>query len=195
MNAEFGLLVTDASPLITLAAADALSCLTRLGLPIIIPDMVYVEVTQDVARLGASQIVDWVREAGADVRIAPTRIYSEFEAVRLLDPKTRSRGRGEQAALEILNAELARLPETHAFLLFEDSDVGKRSFVRALPENVAAISTGDLLRELEFAGLIQSADHVIDAALAANRSVERQRDDVERMTDENPLREHLKAAR
>ena len=52
MNAEFGLLVTDASPLITLAAADALSCLTRLGLPIIIPDMVYVEVTQDVARLG-----------------------------------------------------------------------------------------------------------------------------------------------
>lgn len=195
MNAEFGLLVTDASPLITLAAADALSCLTRLGLPIIIPDMVYVEVTQDVARLGASQIVDWVREAGADVRIAPTRIYSEFEALRMLDPKTRSRGRGEQAALEILNAELARLPETHAFLLFEDSDVGKRSFVRALPENVAAISTGDLLRELEFAGLIQSADHIIDAALAANRNVERQRDDVERMTDDNPLREHLKTAR
>ena len=195
MNAEFGLLVTDSSPLITLAAADALSCLTRLGLPIIIPDMVYVEVTQDVARLGASQIVDWVREAGADVRIAPTRIYSEFEALRMLDPKTRSRGRGEQAALEILNAELARLPETHAFLLFEDSDVGKRSFVRALPENVAAISTGDLLRELEFAGLIQSADHIIDAALAANRNVERQRDDVERMTDDNPLREHLKTAR
>ena len=195
MNAEFGLLVTDASPLITLAAADALSCLTRLGLPIIIPDMVYVEVTQDMARLGASQIVDWVREAGADVRIVPTRIYSEFEALRMFDPKTRSRGRGEQAALEILNAELARLPETHAFLLFEDSDVGKRSFVRALPENVAAISTGDLLRELEFAGLIQSADHIIDAALAANRNVERQRDDVERMTDENPLRDHLKAAR
>ena len=195
MNAEFGLLVTDSSPLITLAAADALSCLTRLGLPIIIPDMVFVEVTQDVARLGASQIVDWVREAGADVRIAPTRIYSEFEALRMLDPKTRSRGRGEQAALEILNAELARLPETHAFLLFEDSDVGKRSFVRALPENVAAISTGDLLRELEFAGLIQSADHIIDAALAANRNVERQRDDVERMTDDNPLREHLKTAR
>ena len=195
MNAEFGLLVTDSSPLITLAAADALSCLTRLGLPIIIPDMVYVEVTQDMARLGASQIVDWVREAGANVRIAPTRIYSEFEALRMLDPKTRSRGRGEQAALEILNAELARLPETHAFLLFEDSDVGKRSFVRALPENVAAISTGDLLRELEFAGLIQSADHIIDAALAANRNVERQRDDVERMTDDNPLREHLKTAR
>ena len=194
MKAEFGLLVTDASPLITLAAADALSCLTRLGLPIIIPDMVYVEVTQDVERLGASQIVDWVREAGADVRIAPTRIYSEFEALRMLDPKTRSRGRGEQAALEILNAELARLPETHAFLLFEDSDVGKRSFVRALPENVAAISTGDLLRELEFAGLIQSADHIIDAALAANRNVERQREDVERLPDDNPLRDHLKAA-
>jgi hypothetical protein len=31
---EFHLIVTDASPLITLAAADALDCLTLPGLPV-----------------------------------------------------------------------------------------------------------------------------------------------------------------
>jgi hypothetical protein len=36
---RLGLIVTDASPLITLAAADALDCLTMPGVPVLIPDM------------------------------------------------------------------------------------------------------------------------------------------------------------
>ena len=48
MTRRLGLLVTDASPLITLAAGDALECLTMPGLRVIIPDMVYFEVTQDL---------------------------------------------------------------------------------------------------------------------------------------------------
>jgi len=35
---RLGLLVTDASPLITLAAGEALECLTMPGLPVIVPD-------------------------------------------------------------------------------------------------------------------------------------------------------------
>lgn len=175
MTSSFGLLVTDASPLITLAAADQLNCLTRVGLPVTIPDMVYTEVTQDLARLGASRVIDWVRSHSEQVRIAPTQIYAEFEALRLLNPSVKSRGRGEQAALEILNDYVATHPDMQAFLLFEDSDITKRNFVRALPENVTSISTGDLLRELEAAGLIQSADHILDEAAQAQRNVDQQR--------------------
>ena len=37
------------------------------------------------------------------------------------------------------------------------------------------ISTGDYLRELEHAGLIQSTDHILDQTSARGRNVERQR--------------------
>jgi hypothetical protein len=44
MTARLGLIVTDASPLITLGAAGALDCLLLPGVPVFIPDMVYTEV-------------------------------------------------------------------------------------------------------------------------------------------------------
>jgi hypothetical protein len=91
-----GLLVTDASPLITLAAADALDCLTLTCLPITIPDMVYFEVTADIARIGASDVVNWAKQNETRVRIAPTTVFAEFQTLRSVDPKIRSRGRGEQ---------------------------------------------------------------------------------------------------
>ena len=61
MTRRLGLLVTDASPLITLAAAKALECLTMPGLRVLIPDMVYYDLTQDLAKTGAEDIVRWVR--------------------------------------------------------------------------------------------------------------------------------------
>ena len=59
MTARLGLIVTDASPLITLGAAGALDCLLLPGVPVFIPDMVYTEVTHDMARLGASEVAMW----------------------------------------------------------------------------------------------------------------------------------------
>ena len=64
-----------------------------------------------------------------------------------------------------------------ALLLFEDSDVEKRRAV--VDQRVSLISTGDFLRELEAAGLIQSADHILDQAAARGRNVERQREAAE----------------
>ncbi len=52
---SFGLIVTDTSPLITLALADALDVLLRPGLPVSIPDAVYVEATR--VRLPASEAI------------------------------------------------------------------------------------------------------------------------------------------
>ena len=73
-------------------------------------------------------------------------------------------------------------------LLFEDSDIGHRRAV--IDERVGVISTGDFLRELETAGLIQSADYVLDQAAAKGRNVERQR---RRHDEDDPItRERLR---
>jgi hypothetical protein len=172
MTPRLGLIVTDASPLITLAAGEALDCLTVVGVTVIIPDMVYAEVAEDLVRLGASEIVHWARRKRRQVVIAPTEVFAEYQALRAINPQIRSRGRGEQAALEVLGAAVAEDLELEAILLFEDSDIRTRRFVRALPERVMALSTGDLLRELEAAGRIQSADHILDVAAAKERNVE-----------------------
>jgi hypothetical protein len=60
-----------------------------------------------------------------------------------------------------------------ALLLFEDSDIARRQAI--IDERVSLITTGDFLRELETAGLIQSADYILDRAAERGRNVERQR--------------------
>jgi hypothetical protein len=176
MTCRLGVIVTDASPLITLAAGEALECLTMPGVPVLIPDMVYFEVTQDLARLGAQDIVVWARRHHGQVEIIPTRVFTEFQTLRAADPRTRSEDRGELAALEILNAAIAQDTDLEAVLFFEDSDVRKRRFVSLLPERVMTLSTGDLLHELEAAGRIQSSDHILDVAAAKERNVMAQRE-------------------
>jgi len=195
MTRHLGLLVTDASPLITLAAGDALECLTMPGVPVVIPDMVYVEVTEDIAKLGSEQIVEWARRHHGQVEIAPTTTFAEFQTLRATNPRTRSRGRGERAALEVLNAAIAEGPDLEAILLFEDSDIRRRRFVRGLPERVAALSTGDLLHELEAAGRIQSADHILDRAAANGRQVDAQREPQADEDARRVLRRHLGRSR
>ena len=172
---QLGLLVTDASPLITLAAAEALECLTMPGLRVVIPDMVYFEVTQDLSKTGADDIVQWARRHHGQVEIVATSVFAEFQVMRGADPRTKSKGRGEQSALEVLNAAIDENPELEAVLLFEDNDVRTRRFVRGLPERVTALSTGDLLYELEYTGRIQSSDRILDIATEKERNVEQQR--------------------
>jgi hypothetical protein len=109
------------------------------------------------------------------VEIAPSEVFAEFQALLTLNPNTRSQGRGEEAALEVLAAAVEADSELQAILLFEDNDIRSRSFVRILPERVTALSTGDLLHELEAAARIQSSDHILDRAAARGRNIEKQR--------------------
>ena len=75
--------------------------------------------------------------------------------------------------------------------MFEDTDIRRRRFVRLLPERVTAISTGDFLQELEAAGRIQSADHILDEAAARGRNVEEQRQPTASDPARTVLREQL----
>ena len=184
MNKPFSLIVTDTSPLFTLVLADALDVLLRPGLPVSIPDAVYIEATRVHGAPGAEQIVEWINAHLEAVRIVPTDIGIDLQ--RRLEEGRSTRGLGEQAAIETLERFLRGGPATEALLLFEDSDVEKRRAV--VDERVSLISTGDFLRELEAARLIQSADHILDRAAAQGRNVERQR----RAGEDSTTRERLR---
>ena len=191
MSKPFSLIVTDTSPLFTLVLADALDVLLRPGLAISIPDAVYIEATRVHGAPGADQIVAWINDHLDVVRIVPTDIGIDQQ--RRLEEGRSIRGLGEQAAIETLERFLRSNPTAEALLLFEDSDVQKRRAV--VDERVSLISTGEFLRELEAAGLIQSTDYILDQAAARGRNVERQRQAAEDGTTRERLRGQLEQRR
>jgi len=169
VNPGFSLIVTDTSPLITLALAGSLDALLRPGLPVSIPDAV--EATRIRAAAGAGEIVEWMNAHLDQVRIVPTEVGIDQQ--RRLEEGRPTRALGEQAALEVLDRFLEGDPAATALLLFEDSDIARRQVI--IDERVSLITTGDFLRELEAAGLIQSTDYILDRAAERGRNVERQR--------------------
>ncbi|MGD0865013.1 MAG: hypothetical protein ABSA49_05605 [Rhizomicrobium sp.] len=187
MTGPFSLIVTDTSPLFTLVLAGSLDVLLRPGIAVSIPDAVYIEATRVHGAPGAEQIVEWINAHIEAVRIVPTEIGIDQQ--RRLEEGRSIRGLGEQAAIETLERFLRSDPAAEALLLFEDSAVGKRRAV--VDQRVSLISTGDFLRELETAGMIQSTDHILDLAAAQGRNVERQREANEDSTTRERLREQL----
>lgn len=163
--------MTDTSPLLTLVLAGSLDLILRPKIPISIPDAVYFEATRVRGAPGAGEIVDWIGEHLDLVRLVPTDVGIDQQ--RRIEEGRSIRGLGEQAAIETLERYLRRDPAAQALLLFEDSDLGRRRAV--LDERASLISTGDFLRELEAAGMIQSADQILDEAALHGRNVERQR--------------------
>ena len=184
MSRAFSLIVTDTSPLFTLVLAGSLDALLRPGLPVRIPDAVYIEATRVHGAPEAEQIVEWINAHLDVVQIVPTDIGIDLQ--RRLEEGRTIRGLGEQAAIEVLERFLRNDPVAEALLLFEDSDIERRRAV--VDERVSLISTGDFLRELETAGLIQSTDYILDLAAAQGRNVERQR----QASDETATRERLR---
>ena len=171
MTLPLRLIVTDTSPLITLALGGNLDLLLRPAIAIGIPDAVYVEATRVKAAGGASAIVEWLNAHRDHAQIIPTE--TGIDQLRRLEEGRSIRGLGETAALEALDRFLSSDPQARALLLFEDSDVVRRRAV--VDERIGLISTGDFLRALEAARLIQSSDHVLDMVAATGRNVERQR--------------------
>lgn len=187
MTGPFSLIVTDTSPLFTLVLAGSFDVLLRPGIAVSIPDAVYIEVTRVHGAPGAEQIVEWINAHLEAVRIVPTEIGIDQQ--RRLEEGRSIRRLGEQAAIETLERFLRSDPAAEALLLFEDSAVGKRRAV--VDQRVSLISTGDFLRELETAGMIQSTDHILDLAAAQGRNVERRREANEDSTTRERLREQL----
>jgi hypothetical protein len=139
------LIVTGPGSLITLAAGSALDALLIPGLPVIIPDMVRFEVVCDLDKPEAREVADWIRaNEPTRVRIASTEVFEEFEVLRSVNPSTKTKARGEQAAAEVLARGLENA-ELGAILVFEDGMVRKQNLLVPLPDRVAVTSTSELL--------------------------------------------------
>jgi hypothetical protein len=184
VSKPYSLIVTDTSPLFTLALAGSLDVLLQPGLPVRIPDAVFFEATRVHGAPGAEQIVEWINAHLDMVQIVPTDVGIDQQ--RRLEEGRSIRGLGEQAAVEALDRFLRSDPTAEALLLFEDSDIERRRII--VDERVGVISTGDFLRELEAARLIQSTDFILDEAAAQGRNVERQR----RASEDSTARERLR---
>ena len=103
------LIVTGAGLLITLAAGAALDALFIPGVPVIIPDMVRLEVILDSDRPSGREVAAWIRaNEPLRVRIASTEVFEEFEVLRGVNPLTNPKGRGEHAAAEVFERQLKK---------------------------------------------------------------------------------------
>ena len=161
---NFSLIVTDSGPLITLAIAKSLDVLFLPKLPVIVPDMVRYEVIQDMSKPGAVLVAEWIRANPLKLTVSPTEVFEEFMLLRSLNPATKTKNRGEQAASEVLERELDG-KESGAVLLFEDSAVRKTNFLTRLPDCVVVTSTSEFLFGLESRGLLQNAQAILDQAV------------------------------
>lgn len=166
------LFVIDTGPLITLAAAGALDTLLQVQADVVIPDAVLYEATHDAAKLGAQDIIAWVKAHRARIELAPTQAYAIFTAARATMPKLREPGLGERAAVEVIEEPDRLAGDERGVLLCEESAVLRRVVVRDRTR-IVELSTMDFLRILEAERRIQSADHVFEAALQAGRAASR----------------------
>lgn len=162
----------DAGPLITLAVAEALDTLLHVQAAIIIPDAVFYEATRDVARLGASDILDWVAAHHRVVELAPTRTFQVFDAARDTLPGLREPDLGVRAAVEVIEQSGRLQGAERAVLLCEETAVLRRVTVwdRA---RIVELSTLDFLRVLEAERRIQSAEELFRRAAEAGRMASR----------------------
>lgn len=162
---KISLIVTDASPLITLAVADALDTLLMPEVKVIIPDMVNFEVTRHINKPGSRELLDWIgAHQFSEVFVGSTESFYEFTILHELNPSIKTKNRGEQAAAEILERELKNGVDA-AILLFEDSDIKKANFLIRLPDNALIMSTSTFLDGLQQRNLIASADEILKKAV------------------------------
>ena len=162
---KISLIVTDASPLITLAVADALDTLLMPEVKVIIPDMVNFEVIRHINKPGSRELLNWVSlHQFREVFVGSTETFNEFTILHEINPSVKTKNRGEQAAAEILERELENGVDA-AIFLFEDSDIKKANFLVRLPDNVLVMSTSTFLDGLQQRNLIDSANEILQKAV------------------------------
>jgi hypothetical protein len=166
MPVEITLIVSDAPPLITLAAARSLDYLLYPGLPVVIPDAVFYEATNASGKLGAQEILDWYRTHTGAVRVEPTESFQNATALLAVHGGRLPRDLGERAAVELIrNYPLS--DNERALLLSDDRDLDRVVVVD--PQKLILLTTWDYLRQLEEAQRIQSAAAVFEAVREAGR--------------------------
>jgi hypothetical protein len=168
MPRDLKIFVVDTGPLITLAVAQSLDYLLYVDADVIVPDAVLHEATFDAARLGAQDIIAWVKAHRNRVEIAATKAYQVFDAARANIPNLREPDLGERSAVEVIEEPDRLLGDERGVLLCEETAILRRVVVRDR-DRIVELSTLDFLRILEAEQRIQSAEQVFELAGKAGR--------------------------
>jgi len=185
MPHDLKIFVVDTGPLITLAVAQSLDYLLYVDADVIVPDAVLHEATFDAGRLGAQDIIAWVKAHRSRIEIAPTRAYQVFDAARASIPNLRGSwvvppppppttpprrppARAPPAAVEVIEEPERLRDDERGLLLCEETALLKRVVVRDR-SRIVEVSTLDFLRILEAEQRIQSAEQVFELAEKAGR--------------------------
>lgn len=163
---NLSIIVTDSSPLITLAIAGELDVLLLPKLRVLVPDMVRFEVIRYPDKPGSKEVLEWLRinSVAQKVFIESTEIFEDFLILQKAKPDHKIKDSGESAAAEVLNNVLQN-KDFGAILIFEDSAVKKPNYLRRLPNEVVVVSTSEFLHGLQANNLIESADKILDKAV------------------------------
>lgn len=167
MPIDVKITVTDAPPLITLAAGKSLDYLLYPGLPVLIPDAVYYEAAGFAGKLDAQEIMEWQRAHEDRVRIESTHAFINAVTLVTAVGGRMPRDLGEQAAIEFIRS-FPLAEQERALLLSDDRDAERLMVLD--PDRLVLLTTWDYLRQLEAARRIQSAEAVIEAAREAGRN-------------------------
>ena len=163
---NLSIIVTDSSPLVTLAIAGELDVLLLPKLRVLVPDMVRFEVIRYPDKPGSKEVAEWLRinSVAQKVFIESTEIFEDFLILQKAKPEHKIKDSGESAAAEVLNNVLQN-KDFGAILIFEDSAVKKPNYLRRLPNEVVVVSTSEFLHGLQANNLIESADKILDKAV------------------------------
>ncbi len=155
-------------PLISLGIAERLDLLLKLDMPVYIIDHVLYECTNDLTRLGAKSIVDFVKNNPDYVHVEETFVGKVAKQERESGLKKRHRGLGEAAIAEFFAQIDDKIAQTDPVLiLFEDSDVRRiNAFIQG---NAHLLSTRGLLVGMEECHLIESAETIWQSIISAGR--------------------------
>jgi hypothetical protein len=126
---------------------------------------------QRTTKLGAKDIIDWVKANRARIELARTQAFAIFEAARESMPKLRQPDLGERAA-EVIEEPDRLTGDERAVLLCEETAVLRRIEIRDRAR-IVELSTMDFLRLLEAERRIQSADRIFEIAEEAGRTASR----------------------
>lgn len=167
MTARCVIVMPDAGPINSLWVADELPLLLKVGMPVILVDQVFEELTSDPE----NYLKD--REVKAFVEAHPEIFTIEKTTVGKMAAVMREQGTfepggslGEAAIADFFQHGLEKHvgPDQAALLLFEDADIRSVKVIRR-PPNVHLVSTVSWLHGLEQMGLVASANDIIHAMM------------------------------
>ena len=161
--------IPDAAPLIHLAAAGALAVLNGLG-RVVVPDIIQLETTFDLAKPFAPEIAAWIaagQEQGSNqpVEVVETEIGSLYR-IALRDELLRPRNAGEIGIATWLADNLVSIGGP-ALVVYENGRVPNLLSREGVGATVMVATTRNMLRMAEAEGVIPDAEGLWQRILSA----------------------------